>query len=118
MSQRQKTTRMDTIDNSHKIRWNAGARRVWREFVNAATRRLLVLGIVEEVAMAQFSPRSIETLIDLVEIKLSCLDVMDREDREELKALQRSLAELQEYRRAELPGRRPAGARPSQAALA
>ena len=56
--------------------------------------------------MAQFSPRSIETLIDLVEIKLSCLDVMDREDREEQKALQRSLDELKEYRRTEVPARR------------
>jgi len=61
--------------------------------------------------MAQFSPRSIETLIDLVEIKLSCLDVMDREDREEQKALQRSLDELKEYRRTELPARRVPGAR-------
>jgi hypothetical protein len=49
--------------------------------------------------MTRLSPRSIETLIDLVEIKLSCLDVQDREDREELKVLQRSLAELQEFRR-------------------
>ena len=62
--------------------------------------------------MAQFSSRSIETLIDLVEIKLSCLDVMDREDREEQKALQRSLDELKEYRRTELPtGRRTANGR-------
>jgi hypothetical protein len=68
--------------------------------------------------MAQFSPRSIETLIDLVEIKLSCLDVMDREDREELKALQRSLAELHEYRRTELPARRSAPQRTPQAAMA
>jgi len=68
--------------------------------------------------MAQFSPRSIETLIDLVEIKLSCLDVMDREDREELKALQRSLAELKEYRRTELPPRRLAGNRTTQPASA
>jgi hypothetical protein len=67
--------------------------------------------------MAQFSPRSIETLIDLVEIKLSCLDVMDREDREELKVLQRSLAELQEYRRTELPARRP-NSRASSTAIA
>ena len=67
--------------------------------------------------MAQFTPRSIETLIDLVEIKLSCLDVMDREDREELKALQRSLAELQEYRRTELPGRRQVANRTGQPAL-
>jgi hypothetical protein len=64
--------------------------------------------------MAQFSPRSIETLIDLVEIKLSCLDVMDREDREEQKALQRSLDELKEYRRTEIPARRTAG-RPAPA---
>ena len=56
--------------------------------------------------MAGFSPRSIETLIDLVEIKLSCLDVMDREDREELKVLQRSLSELQEYRKEMMPARR------------
>ena len=64
--------------------------------------------------MAQFSPRSIETLIDLVEIKLSCLDVMDREDREEQKALQRSLDELKEYRRTELPARRGANGRAPQ----
>jgi hypothetical protein len=83
-----------------------------------ATRRLPPLGIVKEVAMAQFSPRSIETLIDLVEIKLSCLDVMDREDREELKALQRSLAELKEYRRTELAQRRLAGTGATQPALA
>jgi hypothetical protein len=56
--------------------------------------------------MAGFSARSVETLIDLVEIKLSCLDVMDREDREELKVLQRSLAELQDYRKELAPQRR------------
>ena len=83
-----------------------------------AVRRLPPLGIVKEVAMAQFSPRSIETLIDLVEIKLSCLDVMDREDREELKALQRSLAELQEYRRTEQAQHRSTGTRTTQPALA
>jgi len=66
--------------------------------------------------MAQFSPRSIETLIDLVEIKLSCLDVMDREDRDEQKALQRSLDELKEYRRTELPARRIANGRPAHPA--
>jgi hypothetical protein len=55
--------------------------------------------------MAHFSPRSVETLIDLVEIKLSCLDVMDREDREELKALQRVLTELNDYRSQELAAR-------------
>jgi hypothetical protein len=59
----------------------------------------------EEVLMTTFSSRSIETLIDLVEIKLSCLDIMDREDREEFKALQRSLSELQEYRKSQVPTR-------------
>lgn len=68
--------------------------------------------------MPQFSSRSIETLIDLVEIKLSCLDVMDREDREELKALQRSLAELQEYRRIALTARKALGNPVNQAAMA
>jgi hypothetical protein len=68
--------------------------------------------------MAQFSPRSIEALIDLVEIKLSCLDVMDREDREEQKALQRSLAELKEYRRTEIPAGRAATPRPAPPAPA
>ena len=57
--------------------------------------------------MSMLSPRSIETLIDLVEIKLSCLDVIDREDRQEQKILQRSLAELMEFRRAAMPVRRP-----------
>ncbi|HVJ53327.1 MAG TPA: hypothetical protein VM689_12745 [Aliidongia sp.] len=66
--------------------------------------------------MAQFSTRSIETLIDLVEIKLSCLDVMDREDREEFKALQRSLNELQEYRKAQVPARHADRAMRSQVA--
>jgi hypothetical protein len=80
--------------------------------------RLPALAIEEEVGMSQFSPRSIETLIDLVEIKLSCLEIMDREDREEQKALRRSLAELQEYRRTELPGRRAPGDRTNQPALA
>ena len=56
--------------------------------------------------MTPFSSRSIETLIDLVEIKLSCLDIMDREDREEFKALQRSLTELLEYRKGQAPVRR------------
>ncbi len=57
--------------------------------------------------MTPFSPRSIETLIDLVEIKLSCLDVMDREDREELRVLQRALNELTAYRTSAAPTRAP-----------
>lgn len=45
--------------------------------------------------MISLCPRSIETLIDLVEIKLSCIEGRDRDDRDERKVLQRALAELQ-----------------------
>jgi hypothetical protein len=38
--------------------------------------------------------KSVETLIDLVEIKLSCLEVWDREDARERKALEIALKEL------------------------
>jgi hypothetical protein len=40
------------------------------------------------------SKRTRETLIDLVEIKLSCLEVIDREDARELANLERCLGEL------------------------
>ena len=49
--------------------------------------------------MNAFSPRTVETLIDLVEIKLSYLDVTDREDRVEFKLLKSALAELAAHRR-------------------
>ena len=48
--------------------------------------------------MTPFSPRIVETLIDLVEIKLSYLDVTDRDDRAELKLLKTALAELSAQR--------------------
>jgi hypothetical protein len=38
--------------------------------------------------------RSIATLLDLVEIKLSCIEVMDREDQRELKMLRTCRDEL------------------------
>ena len=38
--------------------------------------------------------KSVETLIDLVEIKLSCLEVWDREDAKERRALEIALKEL------------------------
>jgi hypothetical protein len=40
------------------------------------------------------SPKSIETLLDLVEIKLSCFQVHDREDTKELTVLERCRTEL------------------------
>ncbi|MGE0117170.1 MAG: hypothetical protein AB7S71_10080 [Dongiaceae bacterium] len=44
--------------------------------------------------MSSLSKRSIETLIDLVEIKLSCLDVFDREDAREKACLENARREL------------------------
>jgi hypothetical protein len=40
------------------------------------------------------SKRSLETLLDLVEIKLSCMEVWDREDRRELQNLELARNEL------------------------
>lgn len=59
--------------------------------------------------------RSAEMLIDLVEIKLSFLEVSDREDAREFRALQAALRELQA-----LLGRKPqlAGLVPPQQAPA
>lgn len=45
--------------------------------------------------MLNFSARTIETLVDLVENKLSYLDITDRDDRNEMKLLRRALTELQ-----------------------
>jgi hypothetical protein len=56
--------------------------------------------------------RSIATLLDLVEIKLSCIEVVDREDHRELKALRACREEL-----LHLLERLPARAVPSQQPL-
>jgi len=40
------------------------------------------------------SKRTIETLLDLVEIKLSCIEVFDREDQRELHSLETARREL------------------------
>ncbi len=44
--------------------------------------------------MSSLSPRSIDTLLDLVEIKLSCLEVYDREDAREKSYLENARREL------------------------
>ena len=44
--------------------------------------------------MASLTKRFVETLIDLVEIKLSCLQVIDRDDAKELAALEHARREL------------------------
>jgi len=66
--------------------------------------------------MPSLSPRALETLIDLVEIKLSCLDVFDRADRKEQIVLKQSLAELEAYRRV-TRRRAPAAATAAELAL-
>ena len=42
----------------------------------------------------ELSRKSIEALLDLVEIKLSCIEISDREDAREVKILQRAKQEL------------------------
>lgn len=49
------------------------------------------------------SRNTIELLIDLVEIKLGCAEIYDRDDARELRALERAKAEL-----SALVGRKPA----------
>ena len=44
--------------------------------------------------LMSLSRSSVETLIDLVEIKLSCVEVYDRDDNRELNNLQRCKEEL------------------------
>ncbi len=65
------------------------------------------------------SKRTLETLIDLVEIKLSCIEVFDREDAREVACLELARRELQALapprRKAEIvpfakPGAQPAPA--------
>ena len=41
------------------------------------------------------SRKSVETLIDLVQIKLSCVEVHDQDDKRELAKLEHCLGELQ-----------------------
>lgn len=53
--------------------------------------------------MATLTKRSVETLIDLVEIKLSCIQVFDRDDAKELAALEQARRELVSL----IPGREP-----------
>ncbi|MGP1397228.1 MAG: hypothetical protein ACTS3R_17115 [Inquilinaceae bacterium] len=49
------------------------------------------------------SKQSLENLIDLVENKLSCMEVWDREDRREVTILQRCLRELTAMRSGSAP---------------
>ena len=48
----------------------------------------------EETMANTLSKQSIETLIDLVEIKLGCMEIFDRDDRRAVRELQGCLKEL------------------------
>ncbi len=54
------------------------------------------------------SKRSLITLLDLVEIKLSCIEVMDREDAKEVAALEGAKRELTAIMQAQSQARRNA----------
>ncbi|MGF1627653.1 MAG: hypothetical protein ACFCVH_22465, partial [Alphaproteobacteria bacterium] len=47
-----------------------------------------------EVRAMQLSEKTLETLLDLVEIKLSCIQVFDRDDAREVATLERAKQEL------------------------
>jgi len=51
------------------------------------------------------SRKSIDTLIDLVENKLGCMEVYDRDDSRELSRLQKCRHELVQLRTGVVPGR-------------
>ena len=54
------------------------------------------------------SRRSLETLLDLVEVKLSCMQVLDREDARELDLLEGCKRELLAFKAAARPAKRVA----------
>ena len=58
------------------------------------------------------SKRSVEMLLDLVEIKLSYMDISDREDARDMEILERCRTELQSLDRAETDSNVAAFVRP------
>jgi hypothetical protein len=62
----------------------------------------------EARTMSVLSQRSIETLLDLVEIKLSCLEVYDREDAREKSCLENARKELSSMKARRLTALSPA----------
>ena len=51
------------------------------------------------------SRRSLETLLDLVEVKLSCMQVLDREDQREFELLEGCKRELLAFKAAARPAK-------------
>jgi hypothetical protein len=51
-------------------------------------------GIIRETQTMELSKKVVEALLDLIEIKLSCIQVLDRDDAREVKLLQQARGEL------------------------
>lgn len=81
--------------------------------VNAAGTGPAREGLHPGVRHMALSKRSIEALLDLVEIKLGCMEVFDREDAKELAVLEACREELQALRA--LAAARKAEAAPARA---
>ena len=54
----------------------------------------MAASLAQKPVAPALSRSSVEMLLDLVEIRLGCVEVYDREDRRELRALERARAEL------------------------
>jgi hypothetical protein len=61
----------------------------------------MVFGEIREDRSMSLTKRSIELLLDLVEIKISYMDISDREDARDLQLLERCRAELKALDRGE-----------------
>jgi hypothetical protein len=59
------------------------------------TQATIQLNTAAQAAAPTLSKRALETLIDLVEIKLSCIEVWDKEDAREQASLELARRELQ-----------------------
>jgi hypothetical protein len=76
----------------------------------------MAVASVQKPGAPTVSRGTVELLLDLVEIKLGCVEVHDREDRRELRALERARAELTALLGRSAPG--AAGPRPRPSAPA
>lgn len=72
--------------------------------------------LAQKPAAPALSRSSVEMLLDLVEIRLGCVEVYDREDRRELRVLERARAELSALLGSKAPAVAAASGRPGRPA--
>ncbi|MEM6902339.1 MAG: hypothetical protein AAF556_03775 [Pseudomonadota bacterium] len=53
--------------------------------------------LIKQSTPPAFSRQTLETLIDLIDNKLTCMEVVDRDDQRELTRLQATMSELEQY---------------------